>query len=94
MSSGLCVGSTRGLVDTYRGNGSSSILYDVLSEAGLWGPMLYSRQLKLGGGNTADVGLVMYLSHERASRAGRASRFGPVVCIESFDGCSAEFDLE
>ena len=94
MSSGLYIGSTRGLADTCRGNGSSSVLYDVLSEAGLRGSMLHSRQPTLEAGDTADVGLVMYLSHEEASRAGRASKLGPFVCIESFDGWSPIFDLE
>lgn len=46
-----------------RPNKSESSPYDVLSEAGLRGSMLYSRQLNLVALDTAEVGLVMYLSH-------------------------------
>ena len=52
-------------------NSSESMPYDVLSEAGLRMSMLCSRQLNLVAGDTAEVWLVVYLSHEGDSCTGR-----------------------
>lgn len=68
-------------------SGSNDVDCEGVSDDGLRGSMLDSRQLPREPEETAEVGLVIHFAMgsrvEERSLTGRSRRLGPLVCIES-----------